>query len=67
MAVASAMFASTFAFMYIKLSWFLCDISISLLLCTCVMFVGRILVANVDIPKGYKFVYWGDLLRANEV
>jgi len=28
---------------------------------------NKILIAAIDLPKGYKFVYWGDLLRASEV
>ena len=28
---------------------------------------GKVLVATHDLPKGYKFVYWGDLLRSSEI
>ena len=28
---------------------------------------GKILIATQDLPKGYKFVYWGDLLRRSEI
>jgi hypothetical protein len=28
---------------------------------------GKLLIAKTTIPKGYKFVYWGNLLRQREV
>eukprot|EP00636_Phaeomonas_parva_P006662 CAMPEP_0118867146 /NCGR_PEP_ID=MMETSP1163-20130328/10837_1 /TAXON_ID=124430 /ORGANISM="Phaeomonas parva, Strain CCMP2877" /LENGTH=253 /DNA_ID=CAMNT_0006801527 /DNA_START=64 /DNA_END=825 /DNA_ORIENTATION=- len=28
---------------------------------------GNVLVATQDLPKGYKFIYWGDLLRSSEL
>ena len=33
----------------------------------CPEIFGKVLIARHDLPKGYKFVYWGDLLRNSEI